>query len=160
MQIRPVDEARNEYLLTKEEEEIAYFDLKERGAGKVFKASVKAGHNDYTLQIDPKDSNRLHFSQVDSLLEAEFRGWLVNKFIIMHEGKEFRLLGSLFKRSYKITDEDGFEYGRIRVESFFSENYLVHLSEKLPQQLMLFIACLGLCDSERPTTIYEGYWYR
>ena len=94
------------------------------------------------------------------LEDVERRGWLGKSFILKHQEKVYNLNRSPFNRSFILIDEDGLEKGGIRAESFFSENYRVLLPETFPEQIMVFIACLVLCDSERPQMpIYNSYWY-
>ena len=161
LRITPGDETRDEYILTREGEEIALLDLKERGPGEVFKARVTLDGHVFYLESDPKETNRIRFrNQNGNMLEVECRGWFGNSFIFKHEEKVYSLNCSPFKRSFILIDEDGLEKGSVRVESFFSDNYRILLPETFPEQLMVFIACLVLCDSERPQMpIYNSYWY-
>ena len=155
------DETRDEYILARAGEEIARLDLKERGPGEVFKARVTHDDFEFYLETDSEDSNQVRFrNQNGNILEVECRGWLGNSFVFKYEEKVYSLNRRLFNRSFILIDEGGLEKGRIRAESFFSENYRVLLPETFPEQIMVFIACLVLCDSERPQMpIYNSYWY-
>ncbi len=46
----PSDETRNMYIMTRGREEIARFDLKERGPGEVFKSKVTQNGNVFFLE--------------------------------------------------------------------------------------------------------------
>ena len=157
----PGDETRDEYILTREGEEIACLDLKERGPGEVFKSRVTHDEHVFYQETDPEETNRVRFrNRNGNILVAECRGWLGNSFIFKHEEKAYSLNRSPSNRSFILIDEDGLEKGGIRSESFFSDNYRTMLPEIFPEQMMVFIACLVLCDSERPQMpIYNSYWY-
>ncbi len=94
------------------------------------------------------------------LLYGQSCGWLRQKICINHEEKEYQLLRNLLTRSFTLLEENRKNLGYIRAESFFSDNYMVELPEDFPFSLMLFLSCLGLCDSERPMMpVYDNNWY-
>ena len=161
LRMTPWDETCDEYVLTREGEEIARLDLKGRGPGEVFKARVTHDEHVFYQETDPEETNRVRFrNRNGNMLEVEYRCWFGISFIFKYEEKVYRLNRNPFKRSFILIDEDGLEKGCIRAESFFSDNYRILLPGTFPEQMKVFIACLVLCDSERPQMpIYNSYWY-
>ena len=71
----PGDKTRDEYILTREGEEIVRVDLKKRGPGEVFKARVTHDEFEFYLETDSEDSNQVRFrNQNGNILEVECRG--------------------------------------------------------------------------------------
>ena len=86
LRMTPGDKTHNEYILTMEGRVIERFDLKERGPGEIFMASVTHGEHVFDQETDPEETNQVCFrNQNGIMLEAECRGWLGNSFIIKHK---------------------------------------------------------------------------
>ena len=107
LRMTPGDEKRDEYILTREGEEIARLDLKERGPGEVFKVRVTHDEHVFYQETDPEETNRIRFrNRNGNMLEVECRGWLGNSFIFKHEEKVYSLNRSPFNRSFILIDEN------------------------------------------------------
>ena len=135
-------------------------DLNDRNPAEIFRAIIHDNGKIFEINVDPEDSKRIQMRGEGTLLEGECRGWLRQKICINHEEKEYQLLRNLLTRSFTLLEENRKNLGYIRAESFFSDNYMVELPEDFPFSLMLFLSCLGLCDSERPMMpVYDNNWY-
>lgn len=160
LKIHPVQGERAVFVLIEGDTENVRIDLNDRNPAEIFRAIIHDNGKIFEINVDPEDSKRIQMRGEGTLLEGECRGWLRQKICINHEEKEYQLLRNLLTRSFTLLEENRKNLGYIRAESFFSDNYMVELPEDFPFSLMLFLSCLGLCDSERSMMpVYDNNWY-